>query len=1010
MQKNKQTLTKKLALGILVGSLSACGGGGDDAVDPVVDPVVDPIVPAEVTNVAAVISGGMSGTATEDVMIDTSGTLSVVDPDSGEDAFVVQTDIQGDYGTFSIDASGAWTYSLDHTDTNVQALTAADTVTDTFTVTTVDTTSATVTITITGADEVVVVVPPPSNNANGYSQEQGGNSIDGYTDAVPVVNCDTTYDSISALTSAASNSLAAGTTLCLADGNYDDDFELDFGGVGTAEAKITIAAENPGQAVISNSQVDIVMSGEHVVLQGFVFRDGSVDFNLIKTFGNSVPCNFCRITENTIVDMDDGVNDTDDSKKWFEIYGAHTRFDHNWISGKTSRGALLVVDRYSDGWSTSIEADFEVDYAQIDYNYFGDRPPIEGKAYAASSDNEYEGIRIGLSTSHSGDSFSVVENNYFERIQGEAEVISNKATNNTIRNNTVRDSYGSIVTRHGNTATISNNFVLGDDHPFSGGIRIVDDSHIVTNNYIQGARYLASNWNGGIVLTTGDGSGDSENGYQDVSNVLVANNTIVDSVNSLNVYGGNENTAPDSVYFINNIIADAVGAIIRNADEMPTNSIYAGNYVDGLVLSDDDDDATISGFNMVDAMLVADSDGIFRPSASSPSLTAESNVAIGSFTLPTIDIDGQTRSDTTTSGADEVLTTDATLALLSSADVGPKTYTATPGEVHVAVVPLANHDFDSGDFTGWTNNGGVIETDAEEIFSRGASLKLDSNAANVSQSVSVTANTNYTLSAFVKGTAKLSALVGGVTYYSDQDSSSYKFTSVTFNSGSATTAVISGSVDDFVLNEAVSDSDLVEFKAGDGEWQTIEGTNEGDVGGSSNSASGADGSAKLGYNKATHDNTSPVLFQEVDVDLNTNYDFELAMLVKNGSSSSVTVRIEGDSSIILNDTVVTTADLVDTDLDDSFELFSLSGLNSGSNDSATIYITYNAHTIIGDTTVDSDGKLSSDVQKANELRIDNVSFTSQGAPANGTEAYFDSFRLVSHADAPDGYSSNDQPQ
>lgn len=952
------------------------------------------------TFVPAIISGDITGNAVEDVMSDTTGTLTIDDPDTDEAAFVAQTDAPGDYGTFTISTAGAWIYTLTHDLAAVQALDANETLTDTFTVTSVDTTSQEITITITGVDE-----GGASATGNGYSQVEGGNYIDGYTDGVPVVSCDETYDSVSALKSAASTSLTAGTTLCLADGTYDDDFELDFGGTGTADAKITVAAKNPGQAIINNSEVDIVMSGEHVVLQGFVFKNGSVNYNLIKTFGNSVPCNYCRITENTVVDMDDGVNTTDDSKKWFEIYGAYTRFDHNWVSGKTSRGALLIVDRYSDDWNDSIEASFEVDYAQIDYNYIGDRPPIEGKGYADSSDNEYEGIRIGLSTTHSGDSFSVVENNYFERIQGEAEVISNKATNNTIRNNTIRDSYGSIVTRHGNTTTISNNFIIGDDNPFSGGIRLVDDSHTVTNNYIEGARYLDSNWNGGIVLTTGDGSGDGDNGYQDVENVLVANNTIVDSVNSFNVYGGKEDNTPDTVYFVNNIIADAIGAVIKNASDMPTNSLYAGNYVEGLVLSDDDEDTTITGMTMLNAKLAVDDEGLYRPTDDTTGITAESNLAIGEYTLPTIDMDGQTRSDTTMSGADEELTSDATLALLTSADVGPKTYTATPGKVHVAMVEIANHDFDSGDLAGWTNSNAEVEVDPEEVFSRGKSLKLDANDANVTQTVTVIADTNYTLSSFAKGVGKLSVVVDGSTYYTDQDSSDYKFMSVTFNSGSATSAVITASVDNFVVNEAVLDSDLVEFRAGDGEWETEEGTNEGDVSGSDNTASGADGSAKLGYNKPSHDNTSPVLYQEIYVDKNTAYDFSFAMLVKNGSTSSVTVRIEGDEGIILTDTVVTTNDLTDVDLDDNFEKFTSTGINTGENESVTIYVTYNAHTIVGDLTVDEDGKLSGTVQKANELRVDDISFTSQGAPSDGTEAYFDSFRLVSHAEAPNGYAS-----
>jgi len=1094
MTKSKQVIWKTLVTGVLVSSLSACGGGGDntEAEQPVIQPVVTPT--------AAIISGDSTGNVVEDITGNTTGSLTVVDPDSGEAAFVAQTDVQGDYGTFSlntngawtyspsndlsavqalnagetlsdsytattvdgtsativititgvdeadiqpvgdatiagdltgsvvedvtlsstgtltisdpdtaqesfnavtdeagnygtftINTSGAWTYSLTNLNTNVQALSTGEILSDSFIVTSLDATSTTVTITITGTDELITL------STNGFSQVEGGNYIDGYTDAVPTVSCDTTYDSISALKGAASMSLPAGTTLCLSDGNYNDDFELEFGGTGTPDSKITIAAQNPGQAIISNSEVNIVMAGEHVVLQGFVFRDGSVNFNLIKTFGNSLPCNYCRITENTIVDMDNGLNVTDESTKWFEIYGAYTRFDHNWISGKTSRGALLIVDRHSDSWSASIEADFEVDYAQIDYNYFGDRPPIEGKAYAASSDNEYEGIRLGVSTSHSGDSFSVVENNYFERIQGEAEVISNKATNNTIRNNTIRESYGSIVTRHGNTATISNNFIMGDDHPFSGGIRLVDDSHTVTNNYIQGARYLDTNWNGGIVLTTGEGSGDGDNGYQDVSNVLVANNTIVDSVNSLNVYGGRESTNPDSVYFVNNIIADAIGAVIKNADEMPTNSIYAGNYVDGIVLSDDDDNATLSGMTMIDAMLVADSDGIHRPSANSPSLIAESNVAIGSFTLPTIDMDGQTRSVSTTSGADEVLTTGVTLSLLTSDDVGPQTYTATPGKVHVAKVNIANHDFDSGDLTGWSSTEGGIETDPEDVFSRGSSLKLDSNTGVVTQTVAVVANTNYTLSAFVKGTAKLSVVVDGITYYSDQESSSYKFTSVTFNSGSGTSAVITASVDDFIANKTTIEN--AKFDDNQDDWTVVEGTGIGQVQDSDNSSTSTNGSIKFKYNTGADDGTphDPYIAQTVTVEANTEYTLSMYQLLKSSHSGS-TVRFgvytEDDSTSLTTATILEEKSSVYSTLvsngaiegDDDF-LQDLLTFNSGSNTSLTIFAQFESST--GD-----------------EIRVDEFELSYDGAPTDGTEAFFDSIRLVSHADAPDGYSAS----
>ncbi|QDO85948.1 hypothetical protein FM037_25175 [Shewanella psychropiezotolerans] len=42
-----------------------------------------------------------------------SGSLTVTDVDSGEAVFQVQTDVaDGNYGSFSIDADGNWSYTL----------------------------------------------------------------------------------------------------------------------------------------------------------------------------------------------------------------------------------------------------------------------------------------------------------------------------------------------------------------------------------------------------------------------------------------------------------------------------------------------------------------------------------------------------------------------------------------------------------------------------------------------------------------------------------------------------------------------------------------------------------------------------------------------------------------------------------------------------------------------------------------------------------------------------------
>jgi len=955
---------KKLLVASAVLGLTACGSE-DNSED--VSPKTTP----------AVITGTTEATLSN-IDTDVSYFLNITDNDADESAFIVMDNKATTYGIFSLTSEGKWTYSLDKTNSAVVNLTLGETLTESITVNSIDGTPQTILLTITmdAEDVTTPLIGSPGDN-----------------DTVPAVSCTDTFDSISDLTDAASYNIAAGTTLCLQDGIYNDDFELSFGGNGTEASPITIAAENPGNVIIQNSEVSIQMSGEYVTLQGFIFRDGALDNNIIVTRGNgSIPCNHCRITEVSVIDMDDGINNTDDTTKWVEIYGQYNRIDHSWFSGKTSRGALLIVDRYSDEDDFD-EDTFEVDYAQIDHNYFGNRPPIEGKAYAGSSDNEYEGIRIGLSTTHSGNSYSVVERNFFERIQGEAEVISNKASNNTIQYNTIRESNGSIVTRHGHNTTIANNFIISDDYPFTGGIRLVDDGHTVTNNYIEGARYENSSWNGGIVLTGGDGSGDADNGYQDVENVFIAHNTIVDSVNSLNVFGGKESTVPNNVYFINNIIADALGPVIKSGEDMPETATFAGNYVYGQAFSDDDSLTSLTGMTEVDAALEKDAHGIYRPSDASPSLSADSNVDTGDFSLPSNDMDGQTRSDDTLSGADEVLGSDVSTGLLTADLVGPKSYRPAPGKTYVEKVDIVNHDFDEGDLTGWDNTNVTIETD--DYFSRGISALLEVDST-LTQQLTISANTNYTLSAFTKGVASIYATLDGETYSTDLNSSDYKFNSVSFNSGSATSVTIGASVDQFVDSDAIVDGDFTDFRGGDtSNWSVTEGTTEGDVSSSSNSASGSDGSVKLGYTTPEHENSTPSIAQTFTVESNADIAFSLAMLVKNNSESTATLRVEGDDSVLINDLTLDYDDLEDVDLDDSFNLYS-DTLNSGNNTQLTVSITFDGHAINGDKTAGSDGKLSSTVQKMNEIRIDNISLITQGAPAEGTQALVDSVRLVAY--------------
>ncbi|MBO1256065.1 polysaccharide lyase 6 family protein [Alteromonas sp. 5E99-2] len=617
----------------------------------------------------------------------------------------------------------------------------------------------------------------------------------GDNDSVPTVSCTDVVNTISALERAADTDLTAGTTLCLADGTYTG-LNIDFGGVGSADNPITVAAQNPGKVVIDGT-IEVNMSGEYVVLQGFIFREGNVDERLIQTRSESRDiCQHCRVTENTILDMNGLTSDT----RWIQVYGTDNRIDHNRFSGKTAQGPLLVIER--------VVTD-EPDRTLIDHNYFGDRPPAQGRAYALSSDNEYEAMRLGDSRSHTSDSFAIVEHNYFEHFDGEAEVISVKAGNVTVRHNTLRDNRGSLVTRHGENTTIDNNFIFGDGNPFAGGIRIVDANHSVTNNYISGARNPSSSFYGGILIHNSDLS--TTNGYQFLENVLIANNTVVDSVNSINLSGGREEEDARNVYLVNNIVDNAVDAAIRNPETILEDSVISGNIVFGARLTDSSSITNIEGFTFSDPELVEDSLGVFRPSLDNSSLIANLGVDTGNFELPSLDMDGQTRTQRTFIGADEVLTEVPSVTnrrgVLDASLVGPISYEAPVSEFKVPRIELTNPEFSSGDLTGWESSSATIVTNASDVFSLDNSVRLDGTSAFLAQNIDLSTNTNYTFSFFAKGAGKIQVTVDDEVIESEFDNSRYRFVSVSFNTGNTTSVSLEAiAINDNGSAEAFVDS------------------------------------------------------------------------------------------------------------------------------------------------------------------------------------------------------------
>ena len=107
-----------------------------------------------------------------------------------------------------------------------------------------------------------------------------------------------------------------------------------------------------------------------------------------------------------------------------------------------------------------------------------------------------------------------------ERCDGEIEIISSKSCENVYRNNTFRDSEGCLTLRHGNRCVVDGNFFLGNgsEGKPTGGVRVIGEEHVITNNYFDGTTGIAG---GVIVLTAGQPKAELT-GYWHITKATIA--------------------------------------------------------------------------------------------------------------------------------------------------------------------------------------------------------------------------------------------------------------------------------------------------------------------------------------------------------------------------------------------------------------------------------------------------------------------------------------------------------
>lgn len=437
--------------------------------------------------------------------------------------------------------------------------------------------------------------------------------------------------------------LQPGDSVVLSKGVWKD-AQLIFFGEGTNEKPITLSVEERGKTTLEGLS-NLQMYGNYLVVDGLVFINGHTPSKEVIDFrrGTSKTANH-SVLRNCVIDRFNRA-DRAEQDAWINLWGKHNTVEYCYFGGKTNQGVTMIV------WPNGDE--HNQNYHRIYKNYFAARPRL--------GSNGGETIRVGTSHVCEQNSNTIIEGNYFERCNGETEIISIKSCENRIIDNTFFECEGSVVLRHGNRNEVSGNYFIGNMKPSTGGVRIINEGHKVFNNYFYGLR--GRDFRGPLTIMNGVPNSPA-NRYLPVKNVEVSFNTWIDCELPWQLGVGSDeerSVAPESTTICNNLVYCPNEPLLIKAYDKLDGIKFSGN----LLYSEKGNEVG-DGFLQGEARIGRGQNGI--PLAFTK-LAAPTDVP-----YVTVDIDGRLRGVEKWIGAIEMAGAQATREQATRKNSGPQWY------------------------------------------------------------------------------------------------------------------------------------------------------------------------------------------------------------------------------------------------------------------------------------------------------------------------------------------------
>lgn len=396
-----------------------------------------------------------------------------------------------------------------------------------------------------------------------------------------------------------------GSVIIMSNGVWND-VELRLKAKGTETSPVKLQAQTPGKVIISGRS-NLAFSGEYLEISGLVFKNGYTPTSEVISFKTSKVdlANYSRVT-NCVID-----NFTNperfDADTWVAMYGKNNVFDYNTLIGKGNCGVTMAVKMQT-------EASRENNHI-IENNYFGPREIL--------GSNGGETLRIG--TSHYSRSYAntVVRRNYFDRVNGEHEIVSNKSCGNEFRDNVFFECQGTLTMRHGHHTLVEKNYFLGNRKPNTGGIRIINEYQTVRNNYLCGL--TGHRFRGALVIMNGVPNSPI-NRYNQVVDSYMESNVVINS-DYIQLCAGSDaerSATPIGTTFKNNLILGDTNPEPFTIYDDVSGITFAGN-----VLSETAKAPFDQGFEKVPLALTTNASGLLIPDQ-----TLTDRIGFGEIALP----------------------------------------------------------------------------------------------------------------------------------------------------------------------------------------------------------------------------------------------------------------------------------------------------------------------------------------------------------------------------------------